>query len=92
MAAAARAEDERAMLDKPVAAAASSAPATPPAGRTAPVQLRRAGARLVVRQLEAVWEAALAEAGRLEADYQRFAGTAQDPQRSGTRGDPGPGC
>jgi hypothetical protein len=35
-------------------------------------QLAEPENRLVVRQLEAGWEAALAEAGRLEADYQRF--------------------
>jgi len=34
--------------------------------------------RLVVRQLEKEWEAALAEAGRLEGDYQRF--TEQQPK------------
>jgi hypothetical protein len=35
-------------------------------------QLAEPENRLVVRQLEADWEEALAEAGRLEADYQRF--------------------
>ena len=36
-------------------------------------QLAEPENRLVIRQLEAGWEAALAEASRLEADYQRFA-------------------
>ncbi|MGO8883656.1 MAG: hypothetical protein ACLQI7_08125, partial [Streptosporangiaceae bacterium] len=40
-------------------------------------QLAEPENRLVTRQLEADWEAALAEAGRLEADYQRF--TEQQP-------------
>ena len=35
-------------------------------------QLAEPENRLVARQLEAEWESALAEAGRLEADYQRF--------------------
>jgi hypothetical protein len=35
-------------------------------------QLAEPENRLVVRQLETDWEEALAEAGRLEADYQRF--------------------
>jgi len=35
-------------------------------------QLAEPENRLVARQLEADWEAALAEAARLEADYQRF--------------------
>jgi len=37
-----------------------------------PVTSSQSGERLVTRQLEADWEAALAEAGRLEADCQRF--------------------
>ena len=41
-------------------------------------QLAEPENRLVVRQLEKEWEAALAEAGRLEADYQRF--TEQQPK------------
>src|SRR5262249_62155196 len=36
-------------------------------------QLAEPENRLVARQLEADWEAALAETARLEADYQRFA-------------------
>jgi hypothetical protein len=46
-------------------------PATPSAGRRQ-YQLAEPENRLVVRQLETDWEEALAEAGRLEADYQRF--------------------
>jgi hypothetical protein len=45
---------------------------------TAIAELAEPENRLVVRQLEAGWEAALAEAARLEADYQRFA--KQQPQ------------
>ena len=41
-------------------------------------QLAEPENRLVVRQLEKEWEAALAEASRLEADYQRF--TEQQPK------------
>jgi len=40
-------------------------------------QLAEPENRLVARQLEADWEAALAETARLEADYQRF--TEQQP-------------
>lgn len=36
-------------------------------------QLAEPENRLVTRQLEADWEAALTEAARLEADHQRFA-------------------
>ena len=35
-------------------------------------QLAEPENRLVIRQLETDWETALADAGRLEADYQRF--------------------
>ena len=71
MAAAARAEDERAMLDKLWQQRLERARYA--AGRARrQYQLAEPENRLVVRQLEAVWEAALAEAGRLEADYQRF--------------------
>ena len=41
-------------------------------------QLAEPENRLVARQLEADWEAALAEAARLEADYQRF--TEEQPE------------
>ena len=41
-------------------------------------QLAEPENRLVARQLETDWEAALAEAGRLQADYQRF--TEQQPK------------
>ena len=52
-----------------------------PAARTRPLRRRpgpppvpagRPENRLVARQLETDWEAALAEADRLQADYQRF--------------------
>jgi hypothetical protein len=71
MAAAAQAEDERAMLDKLWRQRLERARYA--AGRARrQYQLAEPENRLVVRQLEAGWEAALAEAGRLEADYQRF--------------------
>ena len=71
MAAAAQAEDERAMLDKLWQQRLERARyAAGRAGRQ--YQLAEPENRLVVRQLEAGWEAALAEAGQLEADYQRF--------------------
>ena len=71
MAAAAQAEDERAMLDKLWRQRIERARYA--AGRARrQYQLAEPENRLVVRQLEAGWEAALAEAARLEADYQRF--------------------
>jgi DNA invertase Pin-like site-specific DNA recombinase len=77
MAAAAQAEDERAMLGKlwrqrleRVRYAADRA--------RRQYQLAEPENRLVARQLEADWEAALAEAARLEADYQRF--TEEQPE------------
>ena len=71
MAAAAQAEDERAMLDKLWRQRLERARYA--AGRARrQYQLAEPENRLVVRQLETDWEEALAEAGRLEADYQRF--------------------
>jgi DNA invertase Pin-like site-specific DNA recombinase len=71
MAAAAQAEDERAMLDKLWCQRVERASYA--AGRARrQYQLAEPENRLVVRQLETDWEEALAEAGRLEADYQRF--------------------
>jgi DNA invertase Pin-like site-specific DNA recombinase len=71
MAAAAAAEDERAMLDKLWRQRIERARYA--AGRARrQYQLAEPENRLVVRQLEADWEAALAETARLEADYQRF--------------------
>jgi Recombinase zinc beta ribbon domain/Recombinase len=76
MAAAAQAEDERAMVDKLWRQRIERARYA--AGRARrQYQLAEPENRLVVRQLEADWEAALAEAARLEADYQRF--TEQQP-------------
>ena len=72
MAAAAHAENERAALDKLWRQRVER-------GRYAADRARRQYQladpenRLVTRQLEADWESALAEAGRLEAEYQRFA-------------------
>jgi DNA invertase Pin-like site-specific DNA recombinase len=71
MAAAAQAEDERAMLDKLWRQRLERARYAADRARRQ-YQLAEPENRLVVRQLEAGWEAALAEAGRLEADYQRF--------------------
>jgi len=72
MAAAAQAEDERAMLDKLWRQRLERARYA--AGRARrQYQLAEPENRLVARQLEADWEAALAETARLEADYQRFA-------------------
>jgi DNA invertase Pin-like site-specific DNA recombinase len=77
MAAAAQAEDERAMLGKLWRQRIERARYA--AGRAQrQYQLAEPENRLVVRQLEADWEAALAEAARLEADYQRF--TEQQPE------------
>jgi DNA invertase Pin-like site-specific DNA recombinase len=71
MAAAAQAEDERAALDKLRRQRLERARYA--AGRARrQYQLAEPENRLVTRQLEAEWESALAEAGRLEADYQRF--------------------
>ena len=71
MAAAAQAEDERAMLDKLWRQRLERARYA--AGRARrQYQLAEPENRLVARQLETDWEEALAEAGRLEADYQRF--------------------
>ncbi|MGH3123630.1 MAG: recombinase family protein [Streptosporangiaceae bacterium] len=71
MAAAAQAEDERAMLDKLWRQRLERARYAADRARRQ-YQLAEPENRLVVRQLEADWEAALAEADRLEADYQRF--------------------
>jgi len=71
LAAAAQAEDERAMLDKLWRQRLERARHA--AGRARrQYQLAEPENRLVTRQLEADWEAALAETARLEADYQRF--------------------
>jgi DNA invertase Pin-like site-specific DNA recombinase len=71
MAAAAQAEGERAMLDKLWRQRIERARYN--AGRARrQYQLAEPENRLVTRQLEADWEAALAETARLEADYQRF--------------------
>jgi hypothetical protein len=76
MAAAAQAEDERAMLDKLWRQRIERARYA--AGRVRrQYQLAEPENRLVARQLEAGWEAALAETARLEADCQRF--TEQQP-------------
>jgi DNA invertase Pin-like site-specific DNA recombinase len=72
MAAAAQAEDERAMLDKLWRQRIERARYAADRARRQ-YQLAEPENRLVIRQLEAGWEAALAETGRLEADYQRFA-------------------
>jgi hypothetical protein len=72
MAAATQAEDERATLDKLWRQRIERAGHA--AGRARrQYQLAEPENRLVTRQLEADWEAALAETARLEADYQRFA-------------------
>ena len=77
MAAAAQAEDERAMLGKLWRQRLERARYA--AGRARrQYQLAEPENRLVIRQLEAAWEAALAETARLEADYQRF--TEQQPE------------
>ena len=77
MAAATQAEDERAMLGKLWRQRLERARYA--AGRARrQYQLAEPENRLVVRQLEAGWEAALAEAARLEADYQRF--TEEQPE------------
>jgi len=71
MAAAAQAEAERAMLDKLWRQRLERARYAADRARRQ-YQLAEPENRLVVRQLETDWEEALAEAGRLEADYQRF--------------------
>jgi len=71
MAAAAQAEDERAMLGKLWRQRIERAGYAADRARRQ-YQLAEPENRLVTRQLEAGWEAALAEAARLEADYQRF--------------------
>jgi DNA invertase Pin-like site-specific DNA recombinase len=71
MAAAAHAEDERAMLDKLWRQRLERARYAADRARRQ-YQLAEPENRLVTRQLEADWEAALADASRLEADYQRF--------------------
>jgi DNA invertase Pin-like site-specific DNA recombinase len=72
MAAAAQAEDERAMLDKLWRQRLERARYAADRARRQ-YQLAEPENRLVARQLEADWEAALAGTARLEADYQRFA-------------------
>jgi recombinase-like zinc beta ribbon protein/recombinase len=77
LAAAAQAEDERAMLDRLWRQRIERARYA--AGRARrQYQLTEPENRLVARQLEKDWEAALAETARLEADYQRF--TEQQPK------------
>ncbi len=73
MAAAAQAENERAALDKLWRQRVERARYAADRARRQ-YQLADPENRLVTRQLEAGWEEALAEAGRLEADYQRFTG------------------
>jgi len=77
MAAAARAEAERATLDRLWRQRLERARCAADRARRQ-YQLAEPENRLVVRQLEKEWEAALAEAGRLEGDYQRF--TEQQPK------------
>ena len=90
MAAAAQAEDERAMLDKLWRQRLERARYAADRARRQ-YQLAEPENRLVARQLEADWEAALAEAARLEADYQRFTEEQPSPDRRRARGDPGAG-
>jgi hypothetical protein len=71
LAAAAQAEAERAMLDKLWQQRLERARYAADRARRQ-YQLAEPENRLVVRQLETDWEAALAEADRLQADYQRF--------------------
>jgi hypothetical protein len=71
MAAAVQAEDERAMLGKLWRQRVERARYAADRARRQ-YQLAEPENRLVTRQLEAGWEAALAETARLEADYQRF--------------------
>ena len=72
MAAAVQAEDERATLDKLWRQRLERAHYAASRARRQ-YQLAEPENRLVARQLEADWEAALAGTARLEADYQRFA-------------------
>ena len=72
MAAAAQAEDERAMLDKLWRQRLERARYAADRARRQ-YQLAEPENRLVTRQLEADWEDALAGTARLEAEYQRFA-------------------
>ena len=71
LAAAAQAEAERAMLDKLWRQRLERARYAADRARRQ-YQLAEPENRLVTRQLEKDWEAALAEADRLQADYQRF--------------------
>ena len=71
MAAAAQVEGERAVLDKLWRQRLERARYAADRARRQ-YQLAEPENRLVARQLEADWEAALAGAGQLEADYQRF--------------------
>ena len=71
LAAAAQTEAERAMLDKLWRQRLERARYAADRARRQ-YQLAEPENRLVARQLETDWEAALAEAGRLQADYQRF--------------------
>jgi len=77
IAAAAQAEAERASLDRLWRQRLERARYAADRARRQ-YQLAEPENRLVVRQLEKEWEAALADAGRLEADYQRF--TEQHPK------------
>jgi len=77
MAAAAQAEAERASLDRLWRQRIERARYAADRARRQ-YQLAEPENRLVVRQLEKEWEAALAEASRLETDYQRF--TEQQPK------------
>jgi DNA invertase Pin-like site-specific DNA recombinase len=72
MAAAAQAGNERAALDKLWRQRVERARYAADRARRQ-YQLADPENRLVTRQLEAGWEEALAEAGRLEGEYQRFA-------------------
>ena len=71
LAAAAQAQAERAMLDKLWRQRLERARYAADRARRQ-YQLAEPENRLVTRQLEKDWEAALAEADRLQADYQRF--------------------
>ncbi|HEV2240776.1 MAG TPA: recombinase family protein [Streptosporangiaceae bacterium] len=77
IAAAAQSEAERASLDRLWRQRLERARCAADRARRQ-YQLAEPENRLVVRQLEKEWEAALADAGRLEADYQRF--TEQQPK------------
>ena len=91
MAAAAQAEDERAMLDKLWRQRLERARYAADRARRQ-YQLAEPENRLVARQLEADWEAALAEAGPAGSGLPAVhRGTAADPHRGRARGDPGPG-